>query len=426
MQKVKTLSSKGELTGQSLFLFYLAILSMLGFVATDMYLPAFKSIEHTLSASTAQVAGSLTSFVAGLAIGQLLYGPLVQRVGKRKALVIGLSLFVIASFMAMFSSNILMFNIARFLQAIGACSAAVIWQALVIEKYNAEEAQRVFANVMPLVALSPAVAPLIGAFVLMLSSWQAIFGILVALGSLLVLLTLSLVKQDKPTASDAVTTSISYWQLIKRPQYLGNVMIFGACSGAFFSYLTLWPIVMEQHGFAAKEIGFSFIPQTAMFMVGGFLSKWLLRRVGTKRALKMLVIGFMVIITAIAVNSLVIVPSSPLPLLFIFAVLAAINGSIYPIVVNNALQVFPEHATKAAGLQNFLQMSLAFGASSLVVYWSDGLLPNAEQAIAAGILLSSIGVAIGYFIAKLTSWGQLVGRNSSTEIEPLIPVRIRK
>lgn len=130
------------------FLIYLALLSMLGFIATDMYLPAFKAIETSLDASATQVASSLTFFLAGLALGQLLYGPLVQAIGKRLSLVLGLVLFGAASLVIANSDSIAMFNVARFFQALGACSASVIWQAIVIDRYKASEAQQVFSNIM--------------------------------------------------------------------------------------------------------------------------------------------------------------------------------------------------------------------------------------------------------------------------------------
>ncbi len=109
-----------------IFYVYLALLSMLGFVATDMYLPAFKAIEISLVTTSANIASTLTYFLAGLAIGQLVYGPLVQHWGKRNSLLLGLVLFGIACMMIALTDNIIVFNLGRFLQAIGACSASVI------------------------------------------------------------------------------------------------------------------------------------------------------------------------------------------------------------------------------------------------------------------------------------------------------------
>ncbi|NRB25419.1 purine nucleoside transporter PunC, partial [Shewanella sp.] len=353
------------------FLSYLALLSMLGFIATDMYLPAFKAIENTMQASPAQVASTLTSFLAGLAIGQLLYGPLVLRIGKRYSLLVGLAIFAAASFSIASSETVLAFNVSRFFQAIGACSAGVIWQAIVIEKYDAAKAQRVFSNIMPLVALSPALAPLLGAFVLESTGWQSIFMILTGLAVFLMLMTLIFVPQEAMNKHKASQTrAISNWDLLNNTKYLGNVIIFGACSGAFFAYLTLWPIVMEQHGFAAKEIGLSFIPQTIMFIVGGYASKILIRKIGTEKTLSVLLTVFGLCVLAIVASTLVFSFDTLLPLLVSFSVLAAANGAIYPIVVNNALQEFTDNAAKAAGLQNFLQIGIAFGASSLVAIWA--------------------------------------------------------
>ncbi|WP_394201751.1 purine nucleoside transporter PunC [Shewanella waksmanii] len=382
------------------FLGYLALLSMLGFVATDMYLPAFKSIEVSLQTSASQVAGSLTAFLAGLAIGQLIYGPLVARVGKRNGLIFGLGLFALASTVLAFAESIAVFNAARFLQAIGACSAGVIWQAIVIEKYDAEKAQKVFSNIMPLVALSPALAPLLGAFVLGLAGWQAIFILLTVLAILLVAATSFFVDKETIADNHQVSQGRSYWQLLKSPRYVGNVAIFGACSGAFFSYLTVWPIAMEHYGYSANEIGLSFIPQTIMFIVGGYSGKVLIRKFGAEVALKLLLGLFFFCVAAIAAVTLLIDTNSLIPLLAIFAVLAAANGAIYPIVVNNALQTFKEDATKAAGLQNFLQISIAFGASSIVAMFAE----HTTVAIGIGIVVCAFGVLLGYQVSLLKSW----------------------
>lgn len=386
------------------FLTYLALLSMLGFIATDMYLPAFKAIEDTMQATPAQIASSLTFFLAGLAIGQLLYGPLVQRIGKRNSLLIGLIIFAIASFMLTSSDTMLSFNIARFFQALGACSAGVIWQAIVIEKYDAVKAQNVFSNIMPLVALSPALAPLLGAFILDISNWQSIFVILTVLAAFLMLLTLVFVPKEKPLHHKASkSASISYWGILQNTRFLGNVIIFGACSGAFFAYLTVWPIVMEQHGYAAKEIGLSFIPQTVMFIVGGYASKILIRKVGSEKTLTIMLACFGLCVLSIVLSSLVFKAESILPLLAAFSILAAANGAIYPIVVNGALQEFTQNAAKAAGLQNFLQMSIAFGASSLVALWAA----SGEVAIGWGIFVCAILVFAGYKLRANNSWADV-------------------
>ncbi|WP_394495244.1 purine nucleoside transporter PunC [Shewanella sp. ENK2] len=384
-----------------ILLAYLALLSMLGFIATDMYLPAFQNIADSFSTSLNNVAFSLTTFLAGLAIGQLLYGPLVEKIGKQNALIAGLTLFAAASGVIVASDSITMLNIARFFQALGACSAGVIWQAIVVEKYDADKAQKVFSNIMPLVALSPAVAPLIGAAIVNSFGWRSVFVTLVIVAVLLIVLTKWLVASESKQAE--VQQSISYKSIVKNTRYLGNVVIFGACSAAFFSYLTVWPSVMIKFGYEAQAIGLSFIPQTIMFIVGGYMSKVLVKKCGAQSALKYVLGLFFACVAVIALVTLVMTMETIYPLLISFSVLAAANGAIYPIVVNNALQQFSNNATKAAGLQNFIQIGMAFGASSIVAM----LAQYAEMTIGLGILLSAVGVYLGYLLSKQDSWASM-------------------
>ncbi|MBR9727154.1 purine nucleoside transporter PunC [Shewanella intestini] len=388
------------------FFLYLTLLSMLGFVATDMYLPAFKTIESSLGATTSQVAMSLTTFLAGLAIGQLLYGKLVENWGKRQSLIFGIVLFIVASAIIALSESIEMMNIGRFFQAIGVCSTGVIWQALVIEKYDEKHAQKMLSSIMPLVALSPALAPLIGSFILSYWNWQSIFICLAIIGLLLVIMTQLYVAKDTSTTiahCDEAMVPSSFKHMLSNPYYMGNVLMFAACSGAFFSYLTLWPAVMDQFGYDAKAIGLSFIPQTIMFIVGGYGGKLLINKLGSKKALLWKLGLFFITSVLISLITLVFNMTSIYPLLIVFAFMAAANGAIYPIVVNNALQTFSGDAAKAAGLQNFIQISIAFGASSIVASFAHA----GAKAIGLGILISSLLVFVAFMISRVQSWHEL-------------------
>ncbi|MCG9696653.1 purine nucleoside transporter PunC [Shewanella sp. Isolate11] len=389
------------------FLGYLALLSMLGFIATDMYLPAFKAIEISLDTTSANVASTLTYFLAGLAIGQLLYGPLVLCWGKRNSLIFGLSMFAVASFIVALSDNIVMFNVGRFFQAIGACSASVIWQAIVIDKYDAKSAQKVFSNIMPLVALSPALAPILGAYLLEHSDWQTIFAVLTLLAGMLIIVTYLWVEpkpaikaSNNHTDVNTKPNQVSYFTMLKNPQYMGNVVIFGGCSAAFFSYLTLWPIVMQQHGYESTQIGLSFIPQTIMFILGGYFSKIWIKQRGVEQSLTLILSVFSLCIAAIATSTLILGSETIWPMLILFSILAAANGACYPIVVNSALQVFKQASAKAAGLQNFIQISMAFGASSIVAFWALG----GKATISIAMLICAVIVLVATRVRKLSDW----------------------
>ncbi|WP_372873044.1 purine nucleoside transporter PunC [Shewanella sp.] len=314
-----------------------------------MYLPAFNQIEASLNTSASLVAMTLTCFLGGLAIGQLAYGSLCDRFGKRNTLMAGLGLFALSSVLLGFTQDIRVFFALRVLQAFGACSAAVIWQALVIERFSEAEARRVFSSIMPLVALSPALAPLMGAWVSEQMGWRAIFIILAIIGLLLAAMTPALT--NKQNAADE-QTPIAVGEILKNTAFQNNVAIFGACSAAFFCYLTLWPAVMQHHGYAAAEIGLSFIPQTLAFMLGGFACKKMLVKHNPEAIKNTLITGFVVL--SVVLFLLTQLGTGIESVLWVFAIMAAINGAIYPLLVTDALAPFSNNATKAAGWQNLL------------------------------------------------------------------------
>ncbi|WP_258405509.1 purine nucleoside transporter PunC [Shewanella sp. FJAT-52076] len=374
---------------------YLALLSMLGFLATDMYLPAFNQIESSLNASASLVAMTLTCFLGGLAIGQLAYGSLCDRFGKRNTLMAGLGLFALSSVMLGFTENISVFFMLRVIQAFGACSAAVIWQALVMERFDEGEARRVFSSIMPLVALSPALAPLMGAWVSEQYGWRAIFIILAIVGLLLAAVTPVLAKESRVRKQ---AEPVPVGKILKNSAFQNNVAIFGACSAAFFCYLTLWPAVMQHHGYAAAEIGLSFIPQTLAFMLGGFACKKALNSYSPQVIKNMLITGFVVL--SLVLFLLTQLGSGIQAVLWVFAALAAINGAVYPLLVTDALAPFSSNATKAAGWQNFIQLGMAFIASAavaMIAHWF-------EKAIGAGILMCAAIVMLAWWRMNSATW----------------------
>jgi len=222
------------------FMLYLAGLSMLGFLAIDMYLPAFGPMQTALNTSEGAISASLSIFLAGFAFAQLLWGPLSDKLGRKPILIAGLSLFILSCLGILWVTDATQLLILRFLQAVGVCSAAVLWQALVIDRYDAASAQKVFASIMPLVALSPALAPLLGAWVLEHYDWEIIFIILMAVGIVLLLPTFLLKKVtvNNLAGDETAKESVSFVKLLSSRIFSGNVLIYAACSAGFFAWLT--------------------------------------------------------------------------------------------------------------------------------------------------------------------------------------------
>ncbi|CAI0758476.1 purine nucleoside transporter PunC [Serratia entomophila] len=379
------------------FMFYLAGLSMLGYLATDMYLPAFGAMREELQISAGAISASLSIFLAGFAFAQLLWGPLSDHLGRKPVLLIGLALFALGCLGMLWVQNAVQLWSLRFIQAIGVCSAAVTWQALVVDRYRDGKANRVFATIMPLVALSPALAPLLGAWLLNHSSWRMIFAVLLGITVLLLLPTLLLKEnaRPQPAASAEKNRGVSFWQLLKSPVFSGNVAMFAACSAGFFAWLTGSPFILGDMGYSPNDIGLSYVPQTLAFLLGGYGCRAALKRINGKALLPWLLVTYAISMVALYLVATLTEPTLT-TLLIPFCVMALVNGAGYPIMVANALMPFPESSGKAAALQNTLQLGLCFVASMLVsAFIAQPLLATVTVMVSTVIL-----AALGYWLQR--------------------------
>lgn len=372
---------------------YLALLSMLGFIATDMYLPAFQTLQADFGTGPEPIALSLSIFLVGLAIGQLAWGAASDKYGLRNSLALGLIVFSIASVGIALSTTISQLLVFRFVQAIGVCAPTVIWQAMVINRYNATDRQRVFASIMPLVALSPALAPQLGVVLNTTLGWESIFAVLAIVGAGLVYITMKL-PHDKPKA---VQTGLKkdLGSLFKNRIFIGNVIIYSVTSAAFFAYLTGMPEIMTQLGYSAKDIGMSFIPQTIAFMVGGFIGKKAVEKLGDGKVLMATLSLFTLAVVSVFIATQSNI-SSIWPLLLPFCFVAVANGALYPIVVNRALSSAQNSPATAAGLQNSIQICVSSLASTLVALFTQAALVATGWAILATL----VGLGIGLYLTR--------------------------
>lgn len=377
------------------FMFYLAGLSMLGYLATDMYLPAFGAMQQDLQISAGAISASLSIFLAGFAFAQLLWGPLSDRIGRKPVLLIGLALFAFGCLGMLWVENVAQLWSLRFIQAIGVCSAAVTWQAIVVDRYRDGKANRVFASIMPLVALSPALAPLLGAWLLNHMGWRAIFAVLLGITALLLIPTLLLKDRSRLVPSADKKPRLGFMQILKSPVFSGNVMVFAACSAGFFAWLTGSPFILSDMGYSPNDIGLSYVPQTLAFLLGGYSCRSALNRISGKTLLPWLLLAYGVSMVALYLIATLSEPTLT-TLLIPFCFMALVNGASYPILVANALMPFPNNSGKAAALQNTLQLGLCFIASLLVsAFIAQPLLATASVMVATVFL-----AALGYLIQR--------------------------
>jgi len=382
------------------FLVWLAGLSVLGFLATDMYLPAFAAIQADLQTPASAVSASLSLFLAGFAAAQLLWGPLSDRYGRKPVLFIGLTIFALGSLGMLWVENAATLLILRFVQAVGVCAAAVIWQALVTDYYPSQKVNRIFATIMPLVGLSPALAPLLGSWLLVHFSWQAIFATLFAITVVLILPIFWL----KPTtkARNNSQDGLTFTDLLRSKTYRGNVLIYAACSASFFAWLTGSPFILSEMGYSPAVIGLSYVPQTIAFLIGGYGCRAALQKWQGQQLLPGLLVLFAVSVLATR-GAGFLCHVSLVEILIPFCVMAIANGAIYPIVVAQALRPFPHATGRAAALQNTLQLGLCFLAS-LVVSWLISI--STPLLTTTSVMLSTVVlVALGYMMQRCEEVG---------------------
>lgn len=393
-----TPKESNQMKNSSQFMFYLAGLSMLGYLAIDMYLPAFSSMQQELNTSAGAISASLSIFLAGFAVAQLLWGPLSDRFGRKPIIIIGLSMFSIGCLGMIWVTDASQLLVLRFVQAVGVCSAAVSWQALVIDRYDSNRTKRVFATIMPLVALSPALAPLMGAWLLQHGGWRIIFLVLMATALLLLLPTLFLQENRRKDQAQTQTSNVSFFTLLRAPIFSGNVLIYASCSAGFFAWLTGSPVILSEMGYNPNDIGLSYVPQTLAFMIGGYGCRSILTKIKSEIIFPYLLAGYAASMISLYLIAKFSAPSL-LTILIPFCFMAVMNGASYPIAVANALSAYPQDSGKAAALQNTLQLGLCFIASLIVSAFIDNPLIGNPLVSTTAVMASTIVLmSLGYFI----------------------------
>ncbi|MED5643453.1 purine nucleoside transporter PunC [Enterobacter bugandensis] len=386
------------------FLVWLGGLSVLGFLATDMYLPAFAAMQEDLQTPAAAISASLSLFLAGFAFAQLLWGPLSDRFGRKPVLLLGLVIFAVGCLGMLWVRDATWLLVLRFVQAVGVCAAAVTWQALVTDYYPANRTNRIFATIMPLVGLSPALAPLLGSWILAHFDWQAIFATLFAITLVLMLPAFALKPAHKKEAH-ADAKPITFTSLLSAKAYRGNVLIYAACSASFFAWLTGSPFILHDMGYSPAAIGLSYVPQTIAFLVGGYGCRAALQKWEGQQMLPWLLVLYA--LSVIGTWAVGFIPGAGLAEILIpFCVMAIANGAIYPIVVAQALRPFPQATGRAAALQNTLQLGLCFLASLVV-----SALIATPLLTTTSVMLATVALAvIGYRM-------QASAQDESTQVE---------
>lgn len=337
-------------------------------LSIDMYLPAFPTLQRAFQTTAGQIQLTLSSFFIAFAAGQILYGPLADRYGRKPPVYAGLGLFVLASIGCTLAQGVEQLVILRFLQALGAGGGVVVARAMVRDLFPPADAVTVFSRLMLVIGVAPMLAPLLGGYLLVWLSWHSIF-LFLALCGLLCLLAVglrlpeSLPPQQRQRLS-LRSTIVGYGNLLTDRRFMGPALVGGLCIGGMFVYITASPFVfIEVLGLSPEGYGWVFSLNALGFIAASQINACIGRRYGPDKTLH-------VSIPALALFALLLILGGVFGFggsygvyLPIFAYVACL-GFIMPNTAALAMAPFGRNAGSASALLGTLQFALAAAASA--------------------------------------------------------------
>jgi DHA1 family bicyclomycin/chloramphenicol resistance-like MFS transporter len=356
-------STSAPAVSRRVLLGVLISLSAGGLFASNVNLPGVPVTAVALKAPVASVQWTFSAFMIGIAVAQAVYGPLSDRFGRRPVIVAGLVVFTAASLLCGFSPNIALFTIARLLQALGAGAGMVVGRAMISDLYEARDAARIFTTIMPVVGVSPSVAPLIGGYLTEYLSWRAPYFVTAAIGLITLLAMVRAVPESLPVerrSRHLGATLRTFPRLLRSRLFCAYTVNVCVAYGGYFGYLAASPLIFKSMGLSTVATSYCYITVSVAYVAGNLWSRRLARDQPVNRlllrghafflggALLMLVLGL----------SGARAPWGLLVLVFM-PVMTLGNGFLLPLSMSAGVTSFRSTAGAASGLMGALQLAAA-------------------------------------------------------------------
>ena len=351
-----------------LIILILGALSTLSPFSIDMYLPAFPQIARDLGTTPAQISFSVSGYFIGLALGQLFYGPLLDRFGRKPPLYAGLSLFVVASLGCIAVRSPGLFIAFRLLQALGGCVAQVGAIAMVRDFFPARESAKILSLLILVLSVSPLFAPTIGGLVATTVGWAWIFVILAAFALfLIIIIGLLLPEGHQPDTEISLRPRAilkGFVAIIRHPQFYTYAFAGAFAFAGLFVYVTGSPIIfIDSFHVDPRGYGLIFAALAMSFIGGSQLNIWLTRRHADRKIFRLAVICQNIVMLVILGGTLGgwygLAANIVLLMLYL-----PFCGMAYPNAAAIALEPFSKNIGSASALLGFLQMSIGAFAST--------------------------------------------------------------
>ena len=274
--------SAGAKTGGLWLIITLGALSGFGPLCLDMYLPALPELPAALSSTSSAAQLTLSACIIGLAVGQLITGPLSDRLGRRGPLLVGVALFVVASVMCAVTTSMTLLIVVRFLQGAAGAAGIVIGRAVVADMFAGKAAAAYFSAIATINGLAPILAPVIGGQVLRVGTWRTVFWVLAGIGLVLLVLSAVVIKETLPVerrSSGGFGGTLRAFHTLGRDRgYVGAVLAGSMVTAAMFGYISASPFVLqERFGLSAQWFSACFALNAVGIILATQIGRILLR-----------------------------------------------------------------------------------------------------------------------------------------------------
>jgi DHA1 family bicyclomycin/chloramphenicol resistance-like MFS transporter len=373
-------------------LWLLVMVTFSGTLAMHMVVPALSRMADDLRVTPASAQSIISVYILGLAIGQLIYGPLSDRLGRRPTLLFGLTLFTAAAGVCMMATTLGGLAAARFLQAMGGCAGLLLGRAIVRDTSSDSETMRRLATMQLVTMVGPGFAPLIGGVVATHLGWRWIFGLFIAFGAAGLAATWRLMPETRRPPAQGTRQSLArdYARLLRSPAFLGCVVGGGCATTSFYAFMTAAPFLLGgRFGQPMSMIGVDLLVLIAGVSLGNLIcTRW---RRGVVRTLllanRLSLAAATALILQLATGH--VTAWSIVATMFIYCIG---SGMCSPVVVSKAMSIEPSVTGSASGIYGFGQMLVGAACTTGVGLGRDAGLS------AAIVLLVACGVAQASFM----------------------------
>ena len=377
-------------------------LSAFGPLCLDMYLPALPELPGQLNSTASAAQLTLSACIIGLAVGQVITGPLSDRLGRRRPLLVGVAIFVVASALCAVTTSMTVLIGLRLVQGAAGAAGIVIGRAVIADLFTGKAAAAFFSAVASINGLAPILAPVIGGQVLRVGTWRTVFWVLAGIGVVLLVLSFVIVRETLPvqrrSGGGLPATSAAFRTLLRDRGYVGCVLAGSMVTAAMFGYISASPFVLQDRfGLSAQWFSACFALNALGIIVATQVSRILLHRVSS---LTLLTVGVGQSVVGAALLAVTVVAgwSLPMVLVSLFVLVSAV-GFALPNASAIAMDRHRRIAGSASALLGLTQFALGAITAPLV-----GL---GDPASGVALAITAVVAAVLGTVALLVGWSAI-------------------